>query len=343
MNQQSGLKPEQKVLQMKSILLMEQKPHIRESLTILLDPNDQFYKVMTAKNFIEATDVIDTLQIDVLILGMTLEPAEVNNLSAHLKKNDQIQLIIIDDGDGRRADIYQDLNHDAVLKKPIQPDLMLDIINNHNGIEYGGHIRGINLGSFLQMIQLESKTGVIHVRSGDQSGRLYIENGSLISASTDGLNGKEAALKILSWETPTISLNYHALSIETTIRDSLMGILLESCQVGDEENGCTDLRKHERFGCSQEILFSVDNLVYRGIIRNVSMGGIFIESSTPISSGKDTRLTIQDPESMEPEFIFGRIVHSTDSGIGVEFARLEVNQKKMLRALVQDANLTEGF
>ena len=328
---------------MKSILLMEQKPHIRESLTALLDPNDQFYKVLTAKNFIEATDVIDTLQIDVLILAMTLESAEATNLSARLKKNDQIKLIIIDDGNGGRADIDQDLNNGAVLKTPIQPDLMLDMINHHNGIEDGGHIRGINLGSFLQMIQLESKTGVIHVRSGDQSGRLYIENGSLISASTDGLNGKQAALKILSWQTPTISLHYQALSIERTIRESLMGILLESCQSADEEEGCVDLRKHERFGCTQEILFSVDNLVYRGVIRNVSMGGIFIESSIPISSGKDTRLTIENPESMKPELLLGRIVHSTESGIGVEFARLEVNQKKMLRALVQDANLTEEF
>lgn len=327
---------------MKSILLMAQKSHIRESLFTLLDPSDPFYKVLGAKNLVEAIDVIDTLQIDVVILAMTLEPAEVGMLSARLERNDQIKLIIIDDGNGRRADVYQDLNHDAVLKTPIQPDLMLDMINHHNGIEYGGHIRGITLGSFLQMLQLESKTGVIHVRSGDQSGRLYIENGSLINATTDGLMGKQAAFKILSWKTPTIGLHFQALTIEKTIREPLMSILLESCQSRDDEtNDFVDLRRHERFGCSQEIFFSVDNLVYRGVIRNVSMAGIFIESDIPISSGKDTRLTIEDPGTMEPEFIFGRIVRSTDSGFGVEFARLEINQKKMLRALVRDANLTE--
>jgi hypothetical protein len=193
------------------------------------------------------------------------------------------------------------------------------------------------------MIHLESKTCVVTVTAGDRSGELFFDKGIPVDAKTGQLKGKAAILDILAWPQPNIHLHYQAVSVERTLKEPLMRILLESSQNSDDKKPkCLDMRKYPRFECSQEIMFSIDDLIYRGIIRDVSLGGIYIETGIPISSGKDIMVTVVDPASAKQDFIFGRIVRNTESGIGVEFHSLKANQRKLLRALAQDANLTEA-
>ena len=328
---------------MKTVLLIEDKPYVRENLIAILESCQDFFRVLSAKNLMEATDVIDTLQIDAVILGLNLDPAEIDILDYHLKEKSKANLIVIHDGKSSLSKVYEKLRNKTPVKMPVDPDRLLEIVIRLLGIDYGGHIRGINLASFLQMIQLEAKTGAIKVLSGDKIGELYFETGNLVTAKTGKWIGKQAILEILKWDKPLISMTYQTRKVKRDIDESLMGILLEGSRLNDDDGGkgAAELRKFKRFECAQEIIFHVDDLIYRGIIRDVSMGGIFIETGVQIAAGKEIMLTLEDPESMKPDFLSGRVVRSNDIGVGVEFNELRIDQKNLVKSLIHDANLTE--
>ena len=99
--------------------------------------------------------------------------------------------------------------------------------------ENDGNINGISIASFLQMLEQERHTCSVHVQSEDKNGVLYFEDGNLIDAVHDGLNGIEAAYSIVSWNNSSIALNDTA-SRPQKIEHPLGYILLNAAQQQDE-------------------------------------------------------------------------------------------------------------
>lgn len=65
---------------------------------------------------------------------------------------------------------------------------------------------------------------------------MYIRNGKLLDANTDGLAGTDAAFEIFSWKNAAIILAKACTVTEPKISDSLGFILLESSRRQDERN-----------------------------------------------------------------------------------------------------------
>ncbi len=101
-----------------------------------------------------------------------------------------------------------------------------------NGIS--GQIAGVNLSSFLQMIEMEKKTCTIKVLTRKDKGRIYFQNGNLIDSSTLTMNHLEALYDILTWTGIVIEVEKNELKREDVINLPLMHILLESARHADE-------------------------------------------------------------------------------------------------------------
>ncbi len=71
---------------------------------------------------------------------------------------------------------------------------------------YQGHISGIPLTSFLQLIELDRKTCTLRVTSGNRQGSLYFVNGELWDAQSGNECGEETALQIISWRQVIIDI-----------------------------------------------------------------------------------------------------------------------------------------
>jgi hypothetical protein len=71
---------------------------------------------------------------------------------------------------------------------------------------YQGHISGIPLTSFLQLIELDRKTCTLRVTSGKRQGILYFVNGELWDALSGDECGAETALQIISWRQVIIDI-----------------------------------------------------------------------------------------------------------------------------------------
>ena len=98
----------------------------------------------------------------------------------------------------------------------------------------GGQLQGISLDSFLQMVQMEKTTCTLKVVSGKKEGVLYILNGNLIAAATEGLENLDAACAIISWDDTLIEIENRCEKSENEINQPLMHVLMEGLKLKDE-------------------------------------------------------------------------------------------------------------
>jgi hypothetical protein len=77
-------------------------------------------------------------------------------------------------------------------------------------------------------------------------------------------------------------------------------------------------RRHPRKSCSIPVSVGTWR-VFREFAKNISRGGMFIGTSASFLPGEHVTLTISPPNDKKPLRITGRVVRSSDKGIGVEF------------------------
>ncbi|MCD4676495.1 MAG: DUF4388 domain-containing protein, partial [Desulfobacula sp.] len=106
------------------------------------------------------------------------------------------------------------------------------VSDNIRGIS--GQIAGVNLSSFLQMIEMEQKTCTIQVFTKKNMGQIFFLNGTIIDSNTVSLKHLDALYDILSWNNIVIEVEKNVLKKQNIINLPLMHILIESAQHSDE-------------------------------------------------------------------------------------------------------------
>jgi CheY-like chemotaxis protein len=122
----------------------------------------------------------------------------------------------------------------TVLHKPIDAEVLLELIDTMTLAAQESVLNGISLENFLQMIEQECKTCTLRIISGYQMGYLYVRAGRLIGAKTGALRQKEAALAILAWPNCTISITENC-PVQPTMDLSIQSFLVEWCIQRDEK------------------------------------------------------------------------------------------------------------
>jgi len=117
----------------------------------------------------------------------------------------------------------------------------LDCIESLLGREaQRGGFRGVQSKSLVDIIQLEclsQNSLVLRIINGPLSGRIWINNGEVVDAATEELNGEEAFRRILSWRAGNFESLPPEPEHERTIFNSYQGLLLETAQAHDEAQG----------------------------------------------------------------------------------------------------------
>jgi hypothetical protein len=323
---------------MKTLLFVESKPHIRENFVQLLSNQQAFFKVITARDMVEAIDALEQIRIDVVITSERFTKREVQLLSQHLRERPATQLIPVGENTPKIYELVKACDVRIRLEAPLDTNLLLNNLLEDMEIDYGGQLRGIGLSAFLQMIELEGRSCTLKILSGRRQGRLFFETGVLIGAQTAQLGGKEAALAILAWDDPIITIQYGSPEKERTIDTPLMSLLLESGRLKDEGEGDPhhEKRRHKRYACDLPTEFEVDQWTYSGTIRDISLGGVLIETSEPVGVNQKIRLTLASQSLERSCHIEGRIAHRTPDAIGVAFAVKSMTQRNLLRIIISE-------
>lgn len=141
-----------------------------------------------------------------------------------------------------RSRVYA-LGVDLFWQKPASEQeikLFLECIESLMGRESEPGFRGVQSKSLMDLIQIEcisQSSSTLRITNGPLTGKIWINNGELIDAETDGARGEEGFQKILAWKAGSFESLPAEASRPRTIFKSYNALLLETAQAIDESRG----------------------------------------------------------------------------------------------------------
>jgi Tfp pilus assembly protein PilZ len=140
-------------------------------------------------------------------------------------------------------------------------------------------------------------------------------------------------------------VNDISMIIETVSEDEhrrLLGLLLSPGLMSMLEAWRKrERRKDPRESCSNAVTYDTEDGAFKGFIKNISNGGVFIETPRTFSIGQQVTLIFsptsqQGPSSVDQEGpikITGKILWRVPRGIGVKFETASDDLEEILRSL----------
>ena len=92
-------------------------------------------------------------------------------------------------------------------------------------------------------------------------------------------------------------------------------------------------RKHPRKSCFMAVDYADRDRAFKDFIRNISAGGVFIETNLPFSIGKEITLTFSSSKYERQIKITGKIARTGRGGIGVRFKTENQDVIAMIKTL----------
>jgi len=115
--------------------------------------------------------------------------------------------------------------------------MFLECLESLLGRDAASGFRGIQSKSLMDILQMEclsQSSTVFRITRGSTVGKIWILNGDLIDAETDGARGEAAFRRILEWKSGTFETLPSEADRERTITKSVNALLLETAQAIDE-------------------------------------------------------------------------------------------------------------
>ena len=102
-----------------------------------------------------------------------------------------------------------------------------------------------------------------------------------------------------------------------------------------EEKFRVNKRKSPRKPYSEEVDFATKDRAYREFIKDISAGGLFIETRSPLAVGQEITLVLSLPNHERPIKTLGEVVRATQLGIGVKFKPASPIVQEIIETLVE--------
>ena len=118
--------------------------------------------------------------------------------------------------------------------------MFLECLESLLGRDNENGFRGIQSKSLMDILQMEclsQSSTVFRITRGSLVGKIWILDGDLIDAETEGARGEAAFRRILEWKSGTFETLPPEAERERTITKSINALLLETAQAMDEHSG----------------------------------------------------------------------------------------------------------
>lgn len=86
--------------------------------------------------------------------------------------------------------------------------------------------------------------------------------------------------------------------------------------------GVIDLRRYARRPFRRATIFACQNRYYAGLTKNISKGGIFIETQNQFFRGQIITLVISRTKTEKGVMLKGKVIHLRRDGFGLKFLSL---------------------
>ncbi len=227
---------------MKNVLIVDDEQNFLLSLADMLKEPGNEFEVLTASNGKEAAKIIDSKPVDLVVTDLKMPEMDGFELIAHINNQSPETPVIAMTayGTSEMESRLMKMGTFQYIEKPIDFASLLKKINEGLSSGKKGHVSGISLPSFLQLLELDKKTCTLTLSAGGREGMMYFQQGELIDAHTGDLKGQEAAFEILCWDNTEIEIENICRQRERTITAPMGFILIESARMKDERGGAKD-------------------------------------------------------------------------------------------------------
>lgn len=322
---------------MKHILIVDNDPVMLDTFAGLIKSQSGFLDVSSANSVEAAVDRMAAQPIDLVITGLHLPEICGLELLLHTSSNyPEVHIIVLaNELSPMVEDKIKQIPGAVHFSQPLDAGMLCRRIFTELGIDYGGQLRGVSLQAFLQMLELEGLSCSLLVRAKSKSGYLHVVNGEPISAKCNGLAGTSAAVEILTWENVTVDVDYSTPENERDIAKPLMGLIMESVHLMDDNNGDRhNQRRNDRYDCQVALDFDVRDWTYHCLLRDISHGGAYVETEQKIDLGQKILLTLASPNGNGHCVVNGTVARRDDKGLAIAFEETSLHQKGIIEALI---------
>jgi CheY-like chemotaxis protein len=193
-------------------------------------------EVATAVNGVEAVEVLESSQVDLVVTDLQMPVMDGFALLAHMNRHHPTIPVMVMTAYATPAALERmaQLGSVTCLEKPL---VMEDFFTKVRETLHGptrGYLQGISVTSILQLLEMERKTAALTISSGEQRGSMFFLDGRLIDAQTSQHRGDDAAMEIISWDEGRIEIDTARQSPRKTVTSGLHFLIMESLRLKDE-------------------------------------------------------------------------------------------------------------
>jgi len=220
---------------MKTVLVVDDDRVILSTLISYLASLGEEFELLGAGDGRQALEILERQPVDLLLTDLYMPVMDGFELLAHMTQRfSQVPVIVmsgyeapqVGDGSALRGALHY-------LEKPFELSGVGETVRETLARTSSGHLSGVSLLGFLQLLNFEKKSCLLTVTSGAKAGRVDVCEGELWNADHGRLRGESAIFEILAWEDCGIEVGVPRKSERLVFR-SLHGVILVAAKEEDE-------------------------------------------------------------------------------------------------------------
>jgi YesN/AraC family two-component response regulator len=221
---------------MLNILIVDDEEIFLKTVVEIINRQISGLNILIAKNGKDGLEIAKNQKLQLIITDIAMPLMDGYTMADEIRKfNPEVPIIVMTAY--HTQELYEKITNIDIyeyLQKPFEFNVLLRLIVDKLGLQTKATLKGINLNSILQLMEMEQKTCQMNLFIAGKKGTLYIRKGELINAATGFIKGLKAAYEILTWENPEIEISEMTELIPREINKKLMAIILESSHKNDE-------------------------------------------------------------------------------------------------------------
>jgi CheY-like chemotaxis protein len=206
---------------------------VSEGIANLLDG----ITILTASQGAEALEIIRQGGVDLLVTDLKMPVMDGFQLLAYVaSERPQVSAIVMTAfGTSEIEKRVREIGAIGYIEKPIDLHALASLVESTLAKRSAGFLRGINLSSFLQLLNIERKTCTLNIRQGQQLATLIFQEGELVNARTEHREGEAAVYEVIGWSQPEIEMSGVVKKQPSNVHIPLDHLLLNAHQMLDEQ------------------------------------------------------------------------------------------------------------
>lgn len=218
------------------LLLVDDNEAVRLALARALNRTGVF-SAQAAADGREALERLAHTYHDAVLTDLHMSVMDGLELVAHLVERNYRGAVAVMTGYAVSTGLAERLREYGIVEvftKPIDLPYLLERLQQLLAPGTVDRVTGITPFGFLQLLEIERKTGLIVVSAPHDAGRLHFADGQLVHAEAGLVTGLRALVEILSWPDVTLEVFYERSTDERTITQPLQYVLMEAARLLDE-------------------------------------------------------------------------------------------------------------